>query len=267
MPWEKELAVAREAAQAAGAILSRLFGRVNRVTKKGRIDLVTEADVQAEEAILDIITAHFPRDSILTEEAGEQHHLPERVWNIDPLDGTTNFAHAFPVFAVSIALEVEKEVVLGIVYNPYADEFFEAVTGMGAFLNKDRIRVSQVSQLDEALLATGFPYDIHQRPRRVLAPFEKLILLAQGVRRPGSAAIDLCYVAAGSFDGFWEPGLKPWDTAAGSILVSEAGGKLSTYEGKTFTPDQRTIVASNGRIHDTLRNAVNSALDGESPLA
>jgi myo-inositol-1(or 4)-monophosphatase len=266
MPWEKEIAVAREAAQAAGEILNRLFGRVNRVTKKGQIDLVTEADVQAEKAILDIITAHFPRDSILTEEAGEQRHLPERVWHIDPLDGTTNFAHAFPVFAVSIALEVEKEVVLGIVYNPYADELFEAITGMGASLNTNRIRVSQVSELGEALLATGFPYDIHKRPRRVLAPFEELILLAQGVRRPGSAAIDLCYVAAGRFDGFWEPGLKPWDTAGGSIIVSEAGGRLSTYKGEIFTPYQRTVVASNARIHDALRNAVNSALDGESPV-
>jgi myo-inositol-1(or 4)-monophosphatase len=266
MPWEEEIAVAREAAQAAGETLNKLFGRVNRVTKKGQIDLVTEADVQAEKAVLDIITAHFPRDSILTEEAGEQRHLPERVWHIDPLDGTTNFAHAFPVFAVSIALEVEKEVVLGVVYNPYADEFFEAVTGMGAFLNKNRIRVSQVSELGEALLATGFPYDIHKRPRRVLAPFEELILLAQGVRRPGSAAIDLCYVAAGRFDGFWEPGLKPWDTAGGSIIVSEAGGKLSTYEGEEFTPYQRTVVASNTRIHDALRHALNSALDGESPV-
>jgi len=267
MPWEKEIAVAREAARAAGEILNQLFGRVNRVTKKGRIDLVTEADVQAEKAILDIITAHFPRDSILTEEAGEQRHLPERVWHIDPLDGTTNFAHAFPVFAVSIALEVQKDVVLGVVFNPHADELFEAVTGMGASLNKNRIRVSQVSELGEALLATGFPYDIHKRPRRVLAPFEKLILLAQGVRRPGSAAIDLCYVAAGRFDGFWEPGLKPWDTAGGSIIISEAGGRLSTYGGEIFTPYQRTVVASNARIHDALRSAVNSALAGKSPLA
>ncbi len=266
MPWEKEIAVAREAAQAAGEVLNELFGRVNRVSKKGQIDLVTEADVQAEKAVLDIITAHFPHDSLLTEEAGEQRHLPDRVWHIDPLDGTTNFAHAFPVFAVSIALEVEREVVLGVVYNPYANELFEAVTGMGAFLNKNRIRVSQVSELGEALLATGFPYDIHERPRRVLAPFGELILLAQGVRRPGSAAIDLCYVAAGRFDGFWEPGLKPWDTAGGSIIVAEAGGRLSTYEGEDFTPYQRTVVASNARIHDALRNAVTSALDGESPV-
>ncbi len=266
MPWEEELAVAREAAQAAGEILNRLFGRVNRVAKKGRNDLVTEADVEAEKAILDIIAGHFPRDSILTEEAGEQRHGPERLWLIDPLDGTTNFAHAFPVFAVSIALEVERNVVLGVVYNPYADELFEAVTGMGASLNEHRIRVSQISELGEALLATGFPYDIHQRPRRVLAPFEALILLAQGVRRPGSAAIDLCYVAAGRFDGFWEPGLKPWDTAAGSIIVSEAGGRLTTYEGETFSPYQRTIVASNARIHEALRHAVNSALEGEDPV-
>jgi myo-inositol-1(or 4)-monophosphatase len=137
---------------------------------------------------------------------------------------------------------------------------------MGALLNQNRINVSQISELNEALLATGFPYDIHQRPRRVLAPFEELILLAQGVRRPGSAAIDLCYVAAGRFDGFWEPGLKPWDTAAGSIIVSEAGGRLSTYGGESFSPYQKTIVASNGRIHDALRSAVNAALDGEPPV-
>lgn len=252
MKWEKEVSVARRAAREAGKILNRAFGHIDRITKKGEIDLVTDADLQSERAILDIIGRHFPQDSIVTEEAGEFRHRPDRVWLIDPLDGTTNFAHHFPFFAVSIALEVEREVVLGIVFNPYMNEHFEAASEGGAFLNNRPLKVSGTMVLVDSLLATGFPYTIHESPEPVMARLAKMIVLAQGVRRPGSAAIDLCYVAEGRFDGFWEEGLKPWDTAAGMIIVKEAGGKLSTYEGDPYTPYHKSIVASNPHIHQVM---------------
>lgn len=256
--WEKEIAAARQAAEKAGEILNRMFGRVNKISKKGEIDLVTEADLRAEEAILQIISRTFPQDSVITEETGGYNHRPDRVWVIDPLDGTTNFAHGFPCFAVSIALEVEKEVVVGIVFNPYHNEFFEGARGLGAFLNSEPIRVSQTREIGESLLATGFPYDVHQNPHNVLELFRKMLVLAQGVRRPGSAAIDLCYVAAGRFDGFWEERLKPWDTAAGSVIVEEAGGKVGSYEGEPYTPYQKSIVAANPFLFEAMLSALNA---------
>ena len=250
--WKKERSVAAQAAQEAGKILNRIFGQVNYINKKGEIDLVTEADLQSEKMILDIIGHNFPQDSIVTEESGEFNHLPDRKWIIDPLDGTTNFAHTFPFFAVSIALEIEQEVILGVVFNPYTGEYFEAVKGMGAFLNESPIKISRTRELGDSLLATGFPYDIHHRPDRIIRLFKKMIVLAQGIRRPGSAAIDLCYVAAGRFDGFWEEGLKPWDTAAGSVIVKEAGGKVSDFRGDPYSPYQKNIVAANPFIHEMM---------------
>jgi len=256
--WENEISVARGAALEAGHLLNQLFGRVKQISKKSEIDLVTEADLQSEKLIIDRISGSFPQDSIIAEETGESRHLPERVWLIDPLDGTTNFAHRFPFFAVSIALEVEREIVLGVVFNPHWNEHFEAVKGTGAFLNRDPIKVSQTGEMGDALLATGFPYDVHQNPHRVLNLLKKMLTRAQGIRRPGSAAIDLCYVAAGRLDGFWEEGLKPWDTAAGSIILSEAGGQLSTYEGKPYSPYSDSIVASNSYLHQAMLLSLNS---------
>ncbi|MDY7035220.1 MAG: inositol monophosphatase family protein [Thermodesulfobacteriota bacterium] len=250
--WKKERSVAAQAAQEAGKILNRIFGQVNHINKKGEIDLVTEADLQSEKMILDIISHNFPQDSIVTEESGEFNHLPDRKWIIDPLDGTTNFAHTFPFFAVSIALEIEQEIILGVVFNPYTGEYFEAVKGMGALLNESPIKISRTRELGDSLLATGFPYDIRHRPDRIIRLFKKMIILAQGVRRPGSAAIDLCYVAAGRFDGFWEEGLKPWDTAAGSVIVKEAGGKVSDFRGDPYSPYQKNIVAANPFIHERM---------------
>jgi myo-inositol-1(or 4)-monophosphatase len=252
MKWEEELSVARRASREAGKILMGRFGKINHIMKKGKIDLVTEADLQSEKTILDLIGRHFPQDSIISEEAGEYGHLPERVWLVDPLDGTTNFTHHFPFFAVSIALEVEKELVLGVVFNPSMDEYFEAVTGRGATFNNNPIRVSQTERLGDALLATGFPYDVHERPDSVIKRFKRMIVGAQGIRRPGSAAIDLCYVAEGRFDGFWEEGLKPWDTAAGILIVREAGGRVSTFDGAPCTPYSKSIVASNPFIHEEM---------------
>ena len=255
--YEKEIQVACQAAKEAGKILNRLFGKVKEIEKKGEIDLVTEADLQSEKIILDIISRSFPQDSILTEEAGAFNHLSERVWIIDPLDGTTNFAHNFPVFAISIALQVEGELVLGVANSPRTNEQFEAVKGMGAFLNKKPIRVSQTNTLQDSLLVTGFPYDVHENPDRVMGLLHKMIVRAQGIRRPGSAVIDLCYVAAGIFEGFWEERLHPWDTAAGAILVQEAGGKVTTCEGEPFTPFLKSIVAANPHIHEAMLEALN----------
>ena len=257
MMWDKEISIARSAAQGAGRILKRMFGNINHIEKKGEVDLVTDADLQAEKAIIDIITRHFPNDTIITEESGSLHHLPHRRWIIDPLDGTTNFTHRFPFYAVSIALEIEHDIILGIVYNPQMNENFEAVKGKGAFLNDRPVTVSRVSTLNEALIATGFPYNIRDRSASIFYLFEKMLRRAQGIRRPGSASLDLCYVAAGIFDGFWEEGLKPWDTAAGGIIVREAGGQLSDYHGNPYTPYLNTIVASNARIHHAMLEILN----------
>jgi len=250
--WNIELRVAEEAARAAGNVFNRTFGRVHKIVKKGDIDLVTEADLEAEQTILKIIHRNFPLDNVLSEETGLHGEVSDRTWIVDPLDGTTNFAHGFPFFAVSIALQLKKEIVLGIVYNPYMEEYFQAAKGTGAYLNKKPIQVSKIQTLKESLLATGFPYDIHEKPETVMDLFKRMVVRAQGVRRPGSAAIDMCYVAAGRFDGFWESDLKPWDTAAGTVIVREAGGKLSTYEGKPYDPYKKSIVAANPFIHDAM---------------
>jgi myo-inositol-1(or 4)-monophosphatase len=256
--WEKELNIAKEAATASGKILIRLFGQVSHVIKKGDIDLVTEADFQSEKTVIEIISRHFPQDSILSEEVGGYERSSNRTWLIDPLDGTTNFVHGFPFFAVSIALEIDEELVIGVVLNPFMDELFEAAKGTGAFLNSKPIAVSRTPKLTEALLATGFPYDIHEKAEEVLDRLKKMVITSQGVRRPGAAAIDMCYVAAGRLDGFWEQGLKPWDTAAGMVIIQEAGGKLSTFQGEQYTPYQNSIVAANPFIHEAMITVMNS---------
>ena len=256
--WDSEFATAQQAAQESGKILNDLFRKIIHITKKGEIDLLTEADLKSEEIILQIIGRNFPQDDILAEEAGEYQQGSGRRWIIDPLDGTTNYVHGFPFFAVSIALQVENEVVLGVVFNPYLNEFFEARKGFGAFLNRSPIQVSRTGDLKESLIATGFPYSIYRDPKGVIDLFRKITVLAQGIRRPGSAAIDLCYVAAGIFDGFWEEGLKPWDTAAGSLIVKEAAGEVLDYNGNAFTPFKKNIVASNPYIISEMLKALNS---------
>ncbi len=243
--WDQELDIATLAAREAGAVLRKRFGQAHQIMKKGEIDLVTEADLKSESLILEIISSHFPGDNILSEETGDKNKRSARTWIVDPLDGTTNFAHGFPFFCVSIALEVDQKLVVGAVYNPYIDELFQAAGGRGATLNGQPIRVSTTENIGDALLATGFPYDIHQRSDDVLDLFRKMVLVAQGVRRAGSAALDLCYVAAGRLDGFWEQSLKPWDTAAGCVILKEAGGILSTYSGYAYSPYENTIVGSN----------------------
>ncbi len=254
--WKEELSTAKKAAMSAGTVLNRLFGKVRDITKKGDIDLVTEADFQAEKIVLSTLSHKFPGDSILAEESGTHQQASKRTWIVDPLDGTTNFVHGFPMFAVSIALEIEQEMVLGVVYNPFMNELFEAVKDGGALLNGRPIRVSSIQDLEESLLATGFPYNIRECPEKILGLFQKMIVKAQGVRRPGSAAIDMCYVAMGRLDGFWEQDLKPWDTAAGTVMVTEAGGKLSNYQGGPYTPHQKTVVAANPLIHRKMMEVI-----------
>lgn len=252
--FKKERSTARRAALESGRILNELFGNISRISKKGEIDLVTDADIRSEKAVIDRITHNFPNDRILAEEGGEQGDESDRMWIIDPLDGTTNFAHSFPFFCVSIGLQVEKEIVLGIVYNPYANEFFEAEKGKGAFLNKKPIRVSNNKKLRDCLVGTGFPYDVYKDPAPVLGLLKRMIMQVQGIRRAGAAALDLCYLAAGRLDGFWEQGLKPWDTAAGSIIVQEAGGVITDYSGRPYSPELKTLLASNPHIHDKMLN-------------
>jgi Archaeal fructose-1,6-bisphosphatase and related enzymes of inositol monophosphatase family len=239
-----------ETARDAGQILLERFGRTT-VMKKGDIDLVTEADLASEAMIIERIKSHFPKHSILAEEAGEAVIIGgDNTWKwiIDPLDGTTNYAHGYPCFAVNLALEHEGEIVIGVTFDPTRDELFAAEKGKGATLNGKPIRVSSSADLGESLICTGFPYDFKRREdfARHLTQF---LLNSRGVRRDGSAAIDLAYVACGRFDGFWEEGLKPWDLAAGKLLIEEAGGWVTNYDGSAFSIYQPPICASNGNIH------------------
>lgn len=247
-----------ETARDAGRILLEKFGRIETITKKGDINLVTEADLASEALIVERIKSHFPRHAILAEEAGNAVVTGEdggHKWIIDPLDGTTNYAHGYPCFCVTIALEHQGEIVLGVTYDPTRDELFTAEKGRGAALNGKPIRVSGTDELGNALLVTGFPYDIKHREKfaRHLTEF---LLTSRGVRRDGSAAIDLAYVACGRFDGFWEEGLNPWDVAAGKLLIEEAGGIVSYYDGSKFSVYTPPIVTSNGLIHQQMLNVL-----------
>jgi myo-inositol-1(or 4)-monophosphatase len=244
-----------QTAQEAGRILLDKFGRALQVTNKGDIDLVTEADIAAESLIVERIRSHHPRHRILTEESGdisiEGGADSAYKWIIDPLDGTTNYAHGYPVFCVSVALEHEGRIVVGVVYDPTRDEMFAAERGEGATLNGRRIRVSDTNELGRALLCTGFPYDVRARGD-FARHFHNFIMQAQSLRRDGAAALDLAYVACGRFEGFFEEGLRPWDVAAGVLLVEEAGGRVTHYDGSPFHAYAPPIAASNGLVHDAM---------------
>jgi len=227
------------------------FGRKKKISFKGRIDLVTETDKKSEEYIVRRISKEFPNHAVLAEESGMRQAGSENLWIIDPLDGTTNYAHGFGFFAVSIALRCKKSIAVAVVYAPYLNECYTAVAGHGAFLNGMRINVSETEDLERSMVATGFPYDIKET-RDNIGYFEKFLVRTQAVRRPGSAAIDLCCVAAGKFDGFWELKLNPWDTAAGVLIIREAGGVVTDLSGGEYDPFMKEILASNGRIHDKM---------------
>lgn len=248
-----------DTARDAGRILLEKFGKIDTVTKKGDINLVTEADLASEALIIERIRSHYPRHSILAEEAGDVVVIETGEgykWIIDPLDGTTNYAHAYPCFCVTIALEKDGDILLGVTYDPTRDELFTAEKGKGAALNGKPIRVSTTDDIGNSLLVTGFPYDIKLReaPLRHLNEF---LLASRGVRRDGSAAIDMAYVACGRFDGFWEESLKPWDVAAGKLLVEEAGGIVSNYDGSKFSIYNAPVLASNGLIHRQMVETLN----------
>lgn len=248
--------VAIQAALKGGEIVQKCKGRNKRVSYKGVVNLVTEADRLSEDAIIKIIQKEFPEHNILTEESKGYDNESDYKWIIDPLDGTTNYAHGFPVYCISIGLEKEGEIILGVIYNPVLDELFVAEKDRGAILNGKKIHVSTQRDLSKSLLATGFPYDIRESQVNNLDHFENFALRAQAIRRAGAAALDLCYLAKGIFDGFWELKLSPWDTAAGSLIVKEAGGKVTDFSGKRFSIYQKNILATNGKIHTQMMNVL-----------
>ncbi len=240
------------AIQKAADFLRDRFGQAHSIKKKGAIDLVTEADEYAERLIIDTILAVYPDHSIIAEESGNVPAQSPCQWVIDPLDGTTNFAHNLPCFSISIAFAVNDETVFGVVENPVSGERFWAIKGEGAFLNGKEIRVSSTMSLSESLLVTGFPYDLKTIIDMLMARFKRCLEASQGIRRLGSAAIDLCYVACGRFDGFWEQNLHPWDTAAGALIVREAGGIVTDFSERPHLSNMKEILATNGRIHKEL---------------
>jgi len=240
-----------KAAYRGGAVLRRFLGHIDGIGKKGPDNLVTEADIRSEKEIIRVIRERFPDHGVLAEEGGLQSSKDsECLWIIDPLDGTTNFAHQVPVFAVSIAFSLRGDISCGIVLNPVSGELFYAVKGKGAYLNGKPICVSAETDVSESLLATGFSYDVKKDPEPVMKRFRQCLMAARGIRRMGSAAMDLCFVACGRYDGFWEQDLKPWDTAAGALIVREAGGVVTDFSGSRHDDmDQREILATNGHIH------------------
>ena len=241
-----------EIAREAGALLRNRLHNQHSVSYKGEINLVTEADCLSEALITQRISLAYPGHDILAEESPETARGSVFRWIIDPLDGTTNYAHGYPVFSVSIALEVEGTVRIGVVYNPMLDELFVAEEGGGAFLNGERLCVSKVTELSKGLLATGFPYDMREDPNNNVNYFKALAMKSQAVRRDGSAALDLAYLAAGRFDGFWELKLMPWDTAAGWLLVTESGGTVTDIGGGDYGLYSPHILATNGLLHETM---------------
>ncbi len=242
-------------ARDAGRILDEYAGRA-RVMNKGVIDLVTEADLAVERFIIEKIRTHYPRHAILAEESGvTEVAQAEYKWVIDPLDGTTNYAHGYPCYCVSIALEYQGALNIGVIYDPTRDELFAAEKGLGATLNGRRMRVSETESLSRALVCTGFPYNVCDR-HDFTREWRNFTLNAHGIRRDGSAALDLAYVAAGRFDGFWEDGLNAWDMAAGALLVQEAGGTVTNYDNGPLNIYQPPIIASNGLIHQDMRRVI-----------
>jgi myo-inositol-1(or 4)-monophosphatase len=239
-----------QAAREAGAILRDFAARGFEITQKGRINLVTEADHASENLIKSLISERYPDHNILAEESGLRETANSTYrWIIDPLDGTTNFAHGFPCYAVSIGIEKNGEMIAGVIYDPSRDEIFTAERGSGAFMNDTPIRVSQIDQLERALVVSGFPYDVRERMSEYLPAWQKFLERAQGVRRLGAAAIDMAYVANGRLDGFWEFGLNAWDTAAGWVIIEEAGGSVTNTEGGLFENARPSLLCTNGLIH------------------
>jgi myo-inositol-1(or 4)-monophosphatase len=260
LSWQY-LAVAAEAALRAGTIQKARFGRELQIHHKGAIDLVTDVDKSCEDAILEVIRARFGDHDIVTEETHLESTGSCHVWYVDPLDGTVNFAHGYPFFSASVALAVEGVAVAGAVYDPIKDELFTAERGGGAYLNGRRLQVSKANELVKSLLVTGFPYDVHDDVDAKIRLFRRFMGVAQAIRRDGSAALDLGYLAAGRIDGFWEERLNAWDMAAGNLLVEEAGGRVSRFDGSALPLRADEIVASNGALHEAMLGVLHESHD------
>jgi len=256
------LSFAIRVARDAGRLLRDRVGTRMDIDHKGAINIVTDVDLASERLIREAISTYYPRHEILAEEGGLSESGSEYRWIVDPLDGTTNYAHGYPIFCVSIALECKGEIVLGVVYDPMRDEMFTAELRGGAALNNRPIHVSKTAELMQGLLSTGFPYDIRTSKLTNLDHWANFAMNAQALRRDGAAALDLCYVACGRFDGFWELNLSPWDTAAGALIVSEAGGRVTTFTGGPFSNYKPEVVASNGLIHDRMLEVLKMGLSG-----
>jgi len=253
-------------ARQAGDILRTSFGQLLHVDHKGVIDLVSEADRRSEQFLLSYIHQHFPGDRIMAEESGELAGTSDRVWYIDPLDGTVNYVHGLPIYSVSIAYAEGSELRLGVVYDPMRDECFSAEIGVGAWLNGQPIHPSHTPDLDHALLVTGFPYDIRTNPDNNLDHYTHFALHSQGVRRLGSAALDLCYVACGRFDGFWELRLNPWDVAAGGLIAREAAATITSLAGEDdFISPPQSVLAANPHIHPLMLRALRRESGSPTP--
>lgn len=254
-----------EAVTRAGAMMMARFGQDVRVDKKGAIDLVTEVDVAIERMFRALIAARFPTHAVLGEEFGGAAEAPAGpCWVFDPIDGTTNFAHGLPIFCSSVAFEMDGEAQVAAIFDPSRQELFTAERGGGAQLNGRPIRVSGATTMLDAMLVTGFPYDVHARVDDIVGLFAAFVGKARAVRRLGSAALDLCYVAAGRIDGFWESDLKPWDIAGGALIVQEAGGRVTTYDGGRFSSRGREVLASNTLLHDQMVAIVHDFTLGRS---
>lgn len=241
----------QEALRAAGQVLIKHFGNIHEFDRKSDIDLVTVADREAEQVIKSVISAAHPDHEILAEESGLQKGSVAGIrWLVDPVDGTTNFAHGCPIFAVSIAVEQDGQIIMGGVFNPYQNEMFLAEKGKGATLNGKAIHVSAIATLRDSLMISGFPYDRRERVHHYLKAWEIMIGQAQGLLRLGSAALDLCYIASGRAEGYWEESLQPWDTAAGFLILEEAGGKITNFAGEPYNPYMKQVLGTNGHIHE-----------------
>ncbi len=252
------------AARASGRVLMKYFGSGKfKVSEKDQAGLVTNADLESERACVRLLKKARPDFGFLTEEATTTLHKIDEVpgrWIIDPLDGTTNFVHGFPMFCVSLAAEWEGEIVVGVIYHPVLKDTYSAIRGKGAYLNGKKIKVSRTKQLRDSLLSTGFTYRKDEWLHAEMEAFERLSGIARAIRRPGSAALDLAYTARGVFDGFWERRLSPWDVAAGGLIVQEAGGKVTDFKGNPFKIDDKEILASNSALHEELRNTIDPEL-------
>ena len=246
----KQTAIA--ATYKSAKVLQSRYGNISRIQKKAAMEIVTEADIESEKQIISTIHGRFPDHAVLSEECGLKTGSSEYKWIIDPLDGTVNFAHQVPFFCISIALTYREDLVVGVILNPVDGELFTALRGQGAQLNGHNIQTSSTRAVLESLLVTGFPYNVRELFEPIIGRYGNCLKASQAVRRLGSAALDLCYVACGRFDGFWEQNLKPWDTAAGALIAAEAGATVTTFSNQPYTPEKKEILVTNGHIHEEM---------------